>query len=251
MPSILLGGDAAPAAPGGYLMGGVFGSDVNGSSNPWAGRNDVNVQLLWRAAQPGPWKPGVGPRAPGVEQEQALIELFRIQDRVAAEVAQAHAQLESAATRIGKAEVGLKEAQVNFAGNLKGMSETTRFGDILTLVNRPQEVVSALQQLSKAYDNYFLSVNDYNRSQFQLYRALRLSKFRSWVCGSVRPARFSRSTRRDHRRWRRSVPVGTSANYSLPLGGIARHSRTSASTSMLSTLLRTMSVRSSATLRST
>src|SRR5262249_21722652 len=26
MPSIVLGGDAAPAAPGGYLMGGVFGS---------------------------------------------------------------------------------------------------------------------------------------------------------------------------------------------------------------------------------
>ena len=171
MPSILLGGDAAPAAPGGYLTGGVFGSDVNGSGNPWTGRSDVNVQLLWELRGMG-----LGNRAlvreRRAEQEQAVIESYRIQDRVASDVAQAHAQLESATTRVAKAEIGLKEAQINFAGNLKGMSETTRFGDLLTLVNRPQEVVSSLQQLTKAYDNYFLSINDYNRAQFRLYRAM-------------------------------------------------------------------------------
>ena len=171
MPSIVLGGDAAPAEPGGYLMGGVFGSGVNGSGNPWAGRSDVNVQLLWELRSSGFRQP-VLVRERRAEQEQAVIESFRIQDRVAAEVAQAHAQLESATVRVSKAEIGLKEAQVNFAGNLKGMSETTRFGDILTLVNRPQEVVSALQQLSRAYDNYFQSVNDYNRAQFRLFRAM-------------------------------------------------------------------------------
>jgi outer membrane protein TolC len=171
MPSILLGGDAAPAAPGGYLTGGVFGSDVNGSGNPWTGRSDVNVQLLWELRGLG-----FGNRAlvreRRAEQEQALIESYRIQDRVASDVAQAHAQLESATTRVAKAEIGLKEAQINFAGNLKGMSETTRFGDLLTLVNRPQEVVSSLQQLTRAYDNYFLSINDFNRAQFRLYRAM-------------------------------------------------------------------------------
>ena len=171
MPSILLGGDAAPAAPGGYLTGGVFGSDVNGSGNPWTGRSDVNVQLLWELRGLG-----LGNRAlvreRRAEQEQAVIESYRIQDRVASDVAQTHAQLESATTRVAKAEIGLKEAQINFAGNLKGMSETTRFGDLLTLVNRPQEVVSSLQQLTRAYDNYFLSVNDYNRAQFRLYRAM-------------------------------------------------------------------------------
>ena len=149
----------------------MFGSDVNGSNNSWAGRNDVNVQVVWELRNLG-----FGNRAlvreRRAEQEQALIELFRIQDRIATEVAQAHAQVESATVRVGKAETGLKEAQTNFAGNLKGMSETTRFGDILTLVNRPQEVVSALQQLSRAYDNYFQSINDYNRAQFRLYRAL-------------------------------------------------------------------------------
>jgi outer membrane protein TolC len=171
MPSILLGGDAAPAAPGGYLTGGVFGSDVNGSGNPWTGRSDVNVQLLWELRGLG-----LGNRAlvreRRAEQEQAVIESYRIQDQVASDVAQAHAQLESATTRVAKAELGLKEAQINFAGNLKGMSETTRFGDLLTLVNRPQEVVSSLQQLTRAYDNYFLSINDFNRAQFRLYRAM-------------------------------------------------------------------------------
>ena len=43
-----------------------------------------------------------------------------------------------------QAETGVKEAQVNFAGNLRGISETTRPGDVLTLVIRPQEAVAAL-----------------------------------------------------------------------------------------------------------
>jgi hypothetical protein len=102
----------------------------------------------------------------------ALVELFNVQDTVAAEVAQAQADLESAAFRVGQAETGLKEGLINYAGNLKGLGQTTRFGDILYLVNRPQEVVAALQQLQQAYDNYYRTVGDYNRSQFRLFHAL-------------------------------------------------------------------------------
>jgi outer membrane protein TolC len=171
LPIVVVGGDASPTAPGGYLMGGVFGSDVSGHGNPWAGRNDVNVQLLWELRNLG-----FGNRAlvreRGAERDQAMIDLYNVQDRVAAEVMQARAAVLSATTRMTRAEEGLKAAQVSFAGNLKGMSETTRFGDLLTLVNRPQEVVAALQQLQRAYDNYFTIVNDYNRAQFRLYRAL-------------------------------------------------------------------------------
>jgi hypothetical protein len=39
-------------------------------------------------------------------------------------------------------------------------------------VNRPQEVVAALQQLQVAYINYYTSANDYNRAEFRLYHAL-------------------------------------------------------------------------------
>ncbi len=41
VPSLVLGGDATPAAPGGYLMGGVFGSGTNGSGNAWAGKHTM------------------------------------------------------------------------------------------------------------------------------------------------------------------------------------------------------------------
>ena len=94
------------------------------------------------------------------------------QDKVAAEVAQCHSQLATSSERVALADSGLKSALVSYEGNLKGMSETYRFGDVLNLVNRPQEVVAALAQLDQAYKNYFLSVQDYNRSQFRLFRAV-------------------------------------------------------------------------------
>jgi outer membrane protein TolC len=171
LPSVVLLGNPSPAGEGGFLMGGVFGSDVNGHAHPWSGRNDLNVELLW-----GLRNFGFGDRAAvreqQAEQQRAVIELFRVQDRVAAEVAQAHDRLASAAVRIGEAEAGLKETQVTYTGNLRGLSETNRFGDLLVLVTRPQEAVAALQQLARAYGNYYLAANDYNRAQFPLYWAL-------------------------------------------------------------------------------
>ncbi len=106
------------------------------------------------------------------EQRQALVELFRIQDQVAEEVTQAHAQVQAAAVRVRRAELGIKSALVSYEGNLKGLSETVRAGELLQLVNRPQEVVAALQQLQQAYVNYYTSANDYSRAQFRLFRAL-------------------------------------------------------------------------------
>jgi outer membrane protein TolC len=171
LPSVVLLGDAVPAAPGGYLMGGIYASDLNGHSNPSMGRIDPSVQVVWELRNLG-----LGNRAlvreKQAETQQANLELFRLQDQVAAEVAQADAQIKSAATRVARAETGLKEAQINFTGNFRGLSETSRFGDVLTLVIRPQEAVASLDQLSRAYDNYFISVNDYNRAQFRLFRAL-------------------------------------------------------------------------------
>ncbi len=171
IPSVVLSGDSAPTSEGGFLSDGYFTSALNGQRNSSGVRNDWNVQVLWQLKNLG-----FGNRALVREREaqqlQALIELFRVQDMVAAEVARAYANLQSATTRMGQAETGVKEAQVTFAGNLKGISETTRFGDVLVLVTRPQEAVAALQQLRRAYDLYFSSLGDYNRAQFRLYRAL-------------------------------------------------------------------------------
>ena len=87
-------------------------------------------------------------------------------------MARAFAQLQSAVGRIGQAETGIKEARITYDKTLLGLGQTTRFGNLLVLISRPQEAVAAVQMLSRAYDNYFLSVNDYNRAQFRLYRAL-------------------------------------------------------------------------------
>jgi hypothetical protein len=102
----------------------------------------------------------------------ATVELCEVQDRVAAEVTQAKADVLSAAYRATQAERGLQESLATFKGNLRGLGQTTRFGDLLTLVNRPQEVVASLAQLQQAYANYYKSIADFNRSQFRLFYAL-------------------------------------------------------------------------------
>jgi outer membrane protein TolC len=171
IPSLVLTGDAAPAAPGGFLSDGVFLSGASGSGNPTGFRSDWSVQVLWELRNLGFGNLALV-RERQAQQQQALIELFKVQDMVAAEVVRAHAQVQSARLRVQQAEIGVKEAQITFAGNLRGLAETTRVGDILVLVTRPQEAVAALQQLSRAYDNYFVSIGDYNRAEFRLFRAL-------------------------------------------------------------------------------
>ena len=39
-------------------------------------------------------------------------------------------------------------------------------------MNRPQEVVFALQLMKLAFDEYFTTVAEYNRAQFQVFHAL-------------------------------------------------------------------------------
>jgi len=177
LPTLIFAPNAVPAAPYvttaeyGSLMTGVFSSDLNGKPQPWVGRFDSITMLVWEFRNLG-FGNRTLIRQRAAEQQRAMTELFRIQDRVAAEVTEAHARVQSAVLRISRAETEVKEARITFEGNLKAITETTRFGDRLRLVNRPLEVVVALQQLARAYDNYFTSVSDYNKAQFQLYWAL-------------------------------------------------------------------------------
>ncbi len=66
----------------------------------------------------------------------------------------------------------LRTGIITFNGNFEGLQQTTRFGNLLVLVNRPQEAVFALQLLNIAFDEYFTTVADYNRAQFELFHAL-------------------------------------------------------------------------------
>jgi outer membrane protein TolC len=168
VPSVLIRG-IATSNPG--LAGGLFGGGVNSTWNNFGARSDWDAQLVWEIQNLG-----FGNRARirerRAEHQAALIDVFRIQDRIAAEVAQSYAQVQSARQRITDAEAGLSDAADTFNKSLEGMSQTRRSGELLILIIRPSEAVQALQALAQANTDYFGAIADYNRAQFRLYRAL-------------------------------------------------------------------------------
>jgi outer membrane protein TolC len=171
IPSLILEGGPGSVGPGGYLMGGIFASGAAGVGNPSVGRDDVSVGLVWQMQNLG-----FGNRAlvreRRAERQQLLVDLFRLQDLVAADVARAYAQIESATVRVSTAERGIKEARQAYEGSLAHLDELDKVGDVRVQVHRAFDVIDALKALSQAYDTYFGSVNDFNRAQFRLYRAL-------------------------------------------------------------------------------
>jgi outer membrane protein TolC len=171
VPSLILEGTPGAAGPGGYLMAGIFGSGASGAGNPWVAREDVSVGLVWEIQNLGFGNRALV-RARRAEQQQLLVELFRIQDLVAAEIARAHTQVESAVVRVATAEGGLEEARLAYEGSLENLGKIETIGNNRVLVRRAFEVIDALKALSQAYDAYFVSINDYNRAQFRLYRSL-------------------------------------------------------------------------------
>jgi outer membrane protein TolC len=169
VPSVLLRG--ASTNPTGTFGASVFGGGQNDSINNVGPRLDADVQLYWQLDNLG-----FGNRARirqrAAEREQALVELFRIQDRVAAEISQAYAQAQLAAERVGLAEQGLRLSVDSAEKNLAGVGQTRRSGDLIVLVIRPQEAVASVQALALAYLDYYGAIADANRAQFRLYRAL-------------------------------------------------------------------------------
>ena len=139
--------------------------------NQWAGRDDVSLQLIWELEGLGIGNLARIKEQRG-EQSKAIIDFFNIQDMVAADVTRTRRDLQSAAARVSQADRALRTAITTFNGNFEGLQHTTRFGDVLVLINRPQEVVFALQLMKKAFDEYFTTVAEYNRAQFELFHAM-------------------------------------------------------------------------------
>jgi outer membrane protein TolC len=167
-PSILINGFQTPYE---MLQAGIFGLGPNSSLNQWTGREDVSLQPLWQFEGLGLGNLARIKEQRG-EQSRAIIELFRTQDMVAADTTRAHARLQSAALRVVQADRALRTAIITFNGNYEGLQQTTRFGDVLVLVNRPQEAVFALQLLEVAFVEYYTTVAEYNRAQFELFHAM-------------------------------------------------------------------------------
>jgi outer membrane protein TolC len=169
LPSVLITGWQAPG--GMTTQFGIFGTGRGSKIDNWSSRDDVSFQLVWQLESFGFGNAARVKKERGV-QSQAVVELFRKQDEIAAEITQTQADLQSAAARVLQAERSLREAVITFNKNLEGLGETKRFDNLLHLVYRPQEVTNALQQLKTAYDEYFGTVADYNVAQFQLFHAL-------------------------------------------------------------------------------
>ena len=159
-------------APGGMLMqAGIFGLGPNSSLNQWTGRDDVSVQLMWQLESLGLGNLARIKRQRG-NQSQAIIDLRRAQDHVAADVTRALARVQSATSRVIQADRSVRTGLITYNGQVEGLGQTRRTGDVLVLVNRPQEAVYALMLLHIAFDEYFNTVAEYNRAQFDLFHAL-------------------------------------------------------------------------------
>jgi outer membrane protein TolC len=169
IPSLVIRGGSTNVA--GTLGTGYFGGGLNSQVSNFSWRTDVDVQVLWELQNLG-----FGNRARinerRAENQAAIVELYRTQDRIAAEVAAAHAQTQSAAARVKDAEAGVKDALYSLEKNFEGLNQTRRVGETFLLVIRPQEAVAALQALAQAYLDYYAAIGDFNRAQFRLYRAL-------------------------------------------------------------------------------
>jgi outer membrane protein TolC len=169
IPSVLLRGYSTPVT--GTLAAGYFGGGPNDSFGNGGLRSDLDLQVLWQLNNLG-----FGNRAlvhqREAENRQAVLELFQIQDRVAAEIAREYASARLAAARVEVAERGLRAALASANKNLTALSETKGVGGQVVTLVRPQEAVAAVQALSQAYADYFGAVADANRAQFRLYRAL-------------------------------------------------------------------------------
>ncbi len=169
IPSVLIRGWSTPVT--GALAVGQFGGGTNGSDGTTGARGDFDVQLLWQLNNLGFGNAGLV-RQRQAENRLAVIELFRVQDRVATEVAQAYAQATLAAGRVELAEKSVKLSQLSADKNLEGLSQPKVVGGVVTLIVRPQEVLASVQALAQAYYDYYGAVADYDRAQFHLYHAL-------------------------------------------------------------------------------
>ncbi len=169
LPSIMITGFQAPG--GMTTEFGFIGTGQGGKMNNWSLRDDISTQLVWQLQSFGFGNAALVKKRRG-EQSQAITELYKIQDMVAADITTAQTNVQSAGAKLVQAERALQTGLVTYRANLEGLGQTTRFENVLHIVYRPQESVYALKLLQTAFDEYFDTVAEYNQAQFELFHAL-------------------------------------------------------------------------------
>jgi outer membrane protein TolC len=169
IPSVLLRGDSTPVT--GTLAGGIFAGGTNGDIGTPGGRFDIDLQILWQFDNLG-FGNAAKTRARESDHRVAILALFRTQDRIAADVARAFAEVRQSDRRVKIAESQVRLSLESYNKNLTGLGQLRVAGNVLQTIVRPQEVVAAVQNVAQAYTVYYRAVADSNRAQFRLYRAL-------------------------------------------------------------------------------
>jgi outer membrane protein TolC len=151
VPSVLLG-----MSYGG--MGGGFGSSIVNSDDRW----DADAVAYWEIRSLG-----FGERAARNEtsslQRQAQMRELAILDRVAREVAEAHAQVTKREQRIQLTQHGVEAARKSYSLNLQRIENAQGL---------PIETLQSIQALANSQRAYLNAVVDYNIAQFELSRAI-------------------------------------------------------------------------------
>jgi hypothetical protein len=168
IPSVGINGFQTPYE---MIQAGIFGLGPNDKLNQWVGRSDVSIQPVWQLQNLG-----IGNLAlikkQRAQQSREIIGLFEAQDMVAADVTRALARVQSAALRVVQADRALRTGIITLNATMEGLRQISRFGNVLVLITRPQEAVYALDLLRLAFEEYFNTVAEYNKAQFELFHAL-------------------------------------------------------------------------------
>ena len=168
MPTMMLNGFQTPNE---LIQFGAQGFGHGNALNLFDLRDDVSPQVMWQYEGLGFANMARIKEQRG-DQSAQIIEMFKAQDAVAGDIVRAQARLQSAAVRVVQAERSMTKALITFSGNFEGLAQTRRFENVLVQIYRPQEVVIALEHLMVAYNQYFSTVADYNRAQFEMFHAL-------------------------------------------------------------------------------
>jgi outer membrane protein TolC len=154
----------APLVPS-VLLGLSYGGNGGGLGSQfenYGDRMDFDAVAYWELRNLG-----VGERAARGEAQsrvrQARYRQVEVLDRVASEIVEAHTQVQAKREQRTGAEAAIARAEASYRRNLERIEN----GQGL-----PLEALQSINALDQAQRLYATTVAEYNRAQFQLYRAL-------------------------------------------------------------------------------
>ena len=155
-----------------YIQARIFGLGPNSSLNQFVGRVDTSIQLMWQFEGFGIGNLARIKKQRG-EQSRAIIELLPCPGHGGGG-SEPRPRRISSRRRPGSARpiVPCERASSRSTGTSRASARRPDLENVLVMVYRPQEAVYSLELLKMAFDEYFTTVADYNRAQFELFHAL-------------------------------------------------------------------------------